>query len=135
MAGGELLGSPKHLGILKMAGVKGRSGTNKGKDRAFADAIRLVVSEEDESRGKRKLRVLAEKLYEEAAKGEGWAMNMIADRLDGKPAQESTVTIDDKRDATDWTRDELVRVLDDARAGRLGASAQGGSGGGPDSVH
>lgn len=100
-----------------MAGVKGRSGTNKGKDKAFADAIRMVVSEQDEASGKRKLRVLAEKLYQEAANGEGWAMNMIADRLDGKPAQESTVTIDDKRDATDWTRAELVAFLNEARDG------------------
>lgn len=118
-----------------MAGVKGRSGTNKGKDKAFADAVRLVVNEHDSVRGARKLRCLADKLYEEAMNGEGWAMGMIADRLDGKPAQESTVTIDDKRDATDWTRDELVAFLNDARARSNGAAAPNGRDPESDSVH
>jgi hypothetical protein len=30
-----------------MAGVKGRSGTNKGKDKQFADMIRLAANEEE----------------------------------------------------------------------------------------
>jgi hypothetical protein len=62
-------------------------------------------------------------------------INAIADRLDGKPAQESTVTIDDKRDATDWTRDELVAFLNDAKAGGDGAAKANGSGRKPDRVH
>jgi hypothetical protein len=70
-----------------------------------------------------------------ALAGEGWAMQQIADRLDGKPAQESTVTIDDKRDATDWTRDELVAFLSDAAAGRKGTAEAEGRGGKPDRVH
>lgn len=118
-----------------MAGVKGRSGTNKGKDKAFADAVRLVVQEVDPKSGLKKLRRLAEKLYDEAMKGEGWAMCQIADRLDGKPAQESTVTFDDKRDAADWTRDELVAFLNERRAGGNGAAKANGSDHGPDSVH
>lgn len=118
-----------------MAGVKGRSGTNKGQEKAFAEAVRMVVSEDDEVRKKRKLRCLADKLYEEAMSGQGWAMCQIADRLDGKPAQESTVTIDDKRDATDWTRDELVAFLNDAKAGSNGAAKANGSDDEPDSIH
>jgi hypothetical protein len=42
------------------------------------------------------------------------AINAIADRLDGKPSQESVVNVV-KRDASDWTRDELVAFLQDAR--------------------
>lgn len=118
-----------------MAGVKGRSGTNKGKDKAFADAIRLAVMAEDGPEKKKKLRSIAEKIVGLAIDGESWACQMVADRLDGKPAQESTVTIDDKRDASDWTRDELVAFLNDARAGRNGTAQANGSGDEPDSVH
>jgi hypothetical protein len=63
------------------------------------------------------------------------AINVIADRLDGKPAQESTVTIDDKRDATDWTRDELVAFLRDSAASGARAAEAEGRGREPDSVH
>jgi hypothetical protein len=116
-----------------MAGVKGKSGR---KDKDFAEAVRMVVLEIDKQRGgKKKLRCLAEKLYEEAMNGEGWAMAQIADRMDGKPAQEQTVTIDDKRDASDWTRDELVRVLNDARNSGARAAEAEGRGREPDSVH
>jgi hypothetical protein len=38
------------------------------------------------------------------------AITAIADRLDGKPAQESMLTVE-KRDAADWTRAELVAFL------------------------
>lgn len=120
-----------------MAWQKGKSGNPGGrsKDKDFADQVRLVVNENDPVTGKRKLRRLAEKLYDEAMNGEGWAMCQIADRLDGKPAQESTVTIDDKRDATDWTRDELVAFLNDARKSGNGAAKANGSDGEPGSVH
>jgi len=118
-----------------MAGVKGRSGTNKGKDKAFADAIRLAVMAEDGPEKKRKLRSIAEKIVDLAVAGESWACQMVADRLDGKPAQESTVTIDDKRDATDWSREELVSFIRDASNGGSGASEAEGRGGEPDSVH
>ena len=77
-----------------MAWKKGQSGNPLGRPReqAFGDAIRMVVSEDCPKTGKRKLRRLADKLYEQAMKGEGWAMCQIADRLDGKPAQASTLT-------------------------------------------
>lgn len=118
-----------------MAGVKGRSGTNKGKDKAFANALRLAVSETDPRTGFRKLRGIAEKLVECALNGESWAVQQVADRLDGKPAQEQTVTIDDKRDAADWSREELVAFLNNARDGRRGDDPAVGRGREPDSVH
>jgi hypothetical protein len=119
-----------------MAWQKGQSGNPRGgpKDKAFADALRLAVNEEHEP-NKRKLRAIAEKLVEEALKGESWAIQQVADRLDGKPAQESTVTIDDKRDATDWSRAELVAFLNEARAGSEGTAQANGRSREPDSVH
>jgi hypothetical protein len=132
-----LLNGPNYLRILKMAGVKGRSGTNKGKDKDFAEAVRVAVNRthDGDKEGRKKLFVLADKLVDFAMAGEGWAMQQIADRLDGKPAQESTVTIDDKRDATDWTRDELVAFLRDAAADRAGTPEKEGRGRKPDRVH
>ena len=64
------------------------------------------------------------------------AIREIADRLDGRPAQEATVvTIDDKRDATDWSRAELVEFLNHARDGSDRAAAAGGGEDQSDSVH
>lgn len=117
-----------------MAGVKGRSGTNKGKDKPWADALRLAVYRED-AEGKRRLLRIAEKCAEAAEAGDMQAIKEIGDRLDGKPAQESTVTIDDKRDSTDWTRAELVAFLNDAKAGSNGAAKANGRSREPDSVH
>lgn len=119
-----------------MAWQKGQSGNPRGgpKDKAFADALRLAVNENHPS-GKRKLRVIAEKLVEQALDGQGWAIQQVADRLDGKPAQESTVTLDDKRDSTDWTRTELVAFLNDARESSTRTAPTNGSASEPDSVH
>jgi hypothetical protein len=61
------------------------------------------------------------------------AANSLLDRGWGKA--EATVIIDDKRDATDWTRDELVTFLSNAAASRKGAAETDGRSGQPDSVH
>jgi Family of unknown function (DUF5681) len=120
-----------------MAWKKGESGNPKGRmtEKVFADTLRIVMAETDEASGKRKLRRIVEKLAEAAIEGESWAILQVADRLDGKPAQESTVTVEDKRDATDWTREELVAFLNDARASSKGAAKANGRGKEPDSVH
>lgn len=114
-----------------MAGIKGRSG--KPKDKPFADALRMEIATAGDDH--KRLRRIAAKLLEKAEEGDMQAIAQVADRLDGKPAQESTVTIDDKRDATDWTRDELVAFLDECRKSSNGTAATNGSGRGPDSVH
>ena len=119
-----------------MAFTKGKSGNPGGrpKEKAFADALHLAVNRKDDE-GRKKLQQIAEKLVTCALNGESWAIQQVADRLDGKPAQESTVTIDDKRDATDWTRDELVSFLRDTTTDRAGTPEKEGRGGKPDRVH
>lgn len=114
-----------------MAGVKGRSG--KPKDKPYAEALRMELAAAGDDL--KRLRRIAAKHLEIAEAGDLQAINALADRLDGKPAQESTVTIDDKRDATDWTRDELVAFLNDARNGSNGTAKANGRSDEPDSVH
>jgi hypothetical protein len=75
------------LSIFKMAGVKGRSGTNKGKDKPFRDALRMEIAALGEDDPKA-LRGLARNLLAIASGADGLqAIREIADRLDGKPAQ------------------------------------------------
>jgi len=75
-----------------MAGVKGRSGTNKGKDKPFAEALRMELKAVKDSDPK-SLRAIARNLIGRAAnddKDAVAAIKEIADRLDGKPAQAIT---------------------------------------------
>jgi hypothetical protein len=67
--------------------VKGQSGnpTGRPKEKIFTDALRLAVKREDGDTTK--LHRIAERLVAEALAGESWAIQQIADRLDGKPAQ------------------------------------------------
>jgi len=119
-----------------MAGVKGRSGTNRNKDKPFAEALRMELLAAGEDH--KALRCIARNLIALAQKEELAALpaiSAVADRLDGKPAQEATVTIDDKRDATDWTREELVAFLRDASNGSAGAAEADGRDREPDIVH
>lgn len=80
------------------------------------------------------LRSIADSLIAKASEGDVQAIKEIADRLDGKPAQESTVTTV-KHDVTDWSRAELVAVLNDAKAGGNGAAKTNGRGNGSDPLH
>lgn len=51
------------------------------------------------------------------------------------PRLSATSLTVEKRDATDWTRDELVAILNHARNGGNGATAPNGRGDKSDSVH
>ena len=64
----------------------GHSGNPAGgaKVKRFYAALDRAIIQEDSKR----LRKAAEKLLTEAANGESWAIQMLADRLDGKPAQQ-----------------------------------------------
>jgi hypothetical protein len=52
-----------------------------------------VDKEIDTATGKRRARVLAEKVYALAEKGEAWAMQVVLDRTDGKTAIEATIAV------------------------------------------
>ena len=39
-------------------------------------------------------------------------MCQIADRLDGKPARESTLTLEDKRPARELSDEELIAIIE-----------------------
>lgn len=69
-----------------MAGVKGRSGTNKGKDKPWQDALRLAVNRTGED-GRPRLLLIAEKCVEAALEGKMDAIKEIGDRLEGRAAQ------------------------------------------------
>lgn len=73
-----------------MAWEKGQSGNPEGpvKQKRFYAALDRAIVQED---GKR-LRDAAEKLLDFAAAGEAWAIQQLADRLDGKPAQQVALT-------------------------------------------
>ena len=64
----------------------GQSGNPAGgaKIKRFYAALDRAIVQED---GKR-LREAAEKLLDLASQGEAWAIQHLADRLDGKPAQQ-----------------------------------------------
>lgn len=106
---------------------------SQNKDKPFAEALRMELAAAGEDR--KALRRIARKLIANAESGDMQAIGMIADRLDGKPAQEVNATIDDKRDASDWTRDELVAVIRDASNGGDRATSADGRGKRSDRVH
>ena len=63
----------------------GNSNALKGK--VWNDALRRAIASDQ------RFRVLkaAQRLLDEAAQGEPWAIKELADRLDGKPKQESVI--------------------------------------------
>lgn len=63
------------------------------------------------------------------------AARELLDRGWGKATQTIEATIDDKRDAADWTREELVSFIHDAGTGSSGAAKANGRGGKSDRVH
>lgn len=61
---------------------------NALKNKPWRDALDRALAQDD---GKR-LRDAAEKLLSAAANGEPWAVKEIADRLDGKPMQQTEIS-------------------------------------------
>jgi hypothetical protein len=70
-----------------MAWKKGESGNPLGRaaEKPFADALRMEIKAAGDDH--QKLREIARKLLEKAADGDMQAINSLADRLDGRPAQ------------------------------------------------
>src|SRR5262245_20303313 len=70
-----------------MAWKKGQSGNPAGRavEKPFADALRMEIKAAGEDH--QQLREIARKLLEKASQGDMQAINCLADRLDGRPAQ------------------------------------------------
>ena len=64
---------------------------NAQKIRLFDGALRRAIAQDDPGQGNR-LRRAAESLLDQAAQGEPWAIQYLADRLDGKASQAVEVT-------------------------------------------
>lgn len=56
---------------------------NAAKSRLFEQALHRAIAQDDGDRVRR----AAEVVLDKAAEGEIWAVQMLADRLDGKPSQ------------------------------------------------
>ena len=57
-------------------------------NRRWSETLNRAIAQDD---GKR-LRAAAEKLLDEAANGQPWAIKELADRLDGKPKQQTELS-------------------------------------------
>ena len=70
-----------------MVWKKGESGNPRGRaaEKPFADALRMEIKAAGDDH--QKLREIASKLLDKAADGDMQAINCLADRLDGRPAQ------------------------------------------------
>jgi hypothetical protein len=70
-----------------MVWKKGESGNPQGRaiEKPFADALRMEIKAAGDN--SKKLREIASKLLEKASEGDMQAINCLADRLDGRPAQ------------------------------------------------
>ena len=103
-----------------------RRGAQRGNDNAargaeFREAIRRALSRSAGTVGKG-LDKLCDQLIVAAASGEQWAMQMVADRLDGKAAQ--TVYVGDAPEAIAAPHgDELTQRLNRALIGRSATEA------------
>jgi hypothetical protein len=56
------------------------------KEKSFANMLNIALTAKGAT-GETKLREVAEVLVSKALEGEPWAVNMVADRVDGKPLQ------------------------------------------------
>jgi hypothetical protein len=61
---------------------------NAVKGKQFYDALRRAMASDDFAR----LRKAADRLLDKASEGEPWAIAELANRLDGKPAQQIALT-------------------------------------------
>jgi hypothetical protein len=82
---------------------------NAAKSRLFEQTLKRAITQDDGVR----LRKAAETLLDMAVAGEGWAMNMLADRLDGKPQQAVVLSQDEDNPLFDTlkTSEELRKKM------------------------
>lgn len=96
-----------------MTWKKGQSGNPNGraKEKPFADALRMEINAAGADH--KKLRLIAKALLDKAEDGDMQAINCVADRLDGKPVQESDVNVTKTVSAAELTDDELAAIIED----------------------
>lgn len=99
-----------------MAFEKGNTLGAKG--RLFDGALRRAIAQDDGVR----LREAAEQLLTLAAKGEGWALKELADRLDGKSQQNVSI---ERKDVRDLSLAELAAAMAAEIEGGGGAASEG----------
>jgi hypothetical protein len=75
--------------MAERGGQPGNQNASKGKE--FHAALRRAMASDDFAR----LRKAADRLLDKAAEGEPWAIAELANRLDGKPAQQVSLTGED----------------------------------------
>lgn len=97
----------------------GQSGNPGGtiREKQFLAALERAVKQDD---GK-KLRAAAEKLLDCAAAGEPWAIQQLADRLDGKPTQQVDMTV--RREPKELSDADLANIAAGGSAGAADATA------------
>jgi hypothetical protein len=101
---------------IDMPWAKGQSGNLRGRaiERPFTNILNDEIARAGDDY--EALRKIARNLIKQAQRNTLQALpaiTAIADRLDGKPMQQTTLTMV-KRDASDWTRQELMEFLQNA---------------------
>lgn len=80
----------------------------QNKDKPFREALRMELAKAGDDM--KALRSVASALISKAQGGDVQAIKEVADRLDGKPPQEATVSIE-RREVREFTDDELQSML------------------------
>lgn len=93
-----------------MAFKKGQSGNPGGRPKVkpFRDALRIELAARGED--SKSLRAIASKIIDAAEEGDLHAAREIADRLDGKPAQEAEVLIE-KLGVHEYSDADLLAII------------------------
>jgi hypothetical protein len=112
-----------------------RGGRKAGTPNKLTSATKATLSEVAREHTTEALETLVKIMRDEKAPAAARAVcaDKILDRGWGKALQE--LKVEHKRNATDWTRDELVAIINDSRASSNGAATANGSGGKSDSFH
>jgi ribosomal protein L18E len=87
--------------------MAGNANSGRRAEKPFADALRMEIAAAGPDH--KRLRTIARALLDKAESGDMQAINALADRLDGKPAQESNVTVT-RVNAVELSDDELAAI-------------------------
>ena len=91
--------------------LKGQSGNQSGRrhEQKFRSMLEVALADHGKDQTPR-LRKIADLVMTAAEKGERWAIEMIADRLDGKPHQSQPIQAEPAAAMTKEQRDAVVRA-------------------------